>query len=79
MYIYRYIQKLKQTTNLFAHLRRFHIHRVSRQVMFSSPIFIVAEVVFSVYFTAEVIVRYMIYTSTMKLGAGNGDGLERHR
>ena len=29
MYIYRYIQKLKQTTNLFAHLRRFHIHRVS--------------------------------------------------
>lgn len=35
-------------------------------VMFSSPVFIVAEVVFSVYFTAEVIVRYMLYTSTMK-------------
>jgi hypothetical protein len=47
--------------------------------MFSSPVFIVAEVVFSVYFTAEVIVRYMLYTSTMKLSAGNRDGLERHR
>mmetsp|Transcript_69840 Transcript_69840/g.114464 ORF Transcript_69840/g.114464 Transcript_69840/m.114464 type:complete len:601 (+) Transcript_69840:27-1829(+) len=35
-------------------------------VMFSSPIFIVAEVIFSLYFTAEVIIRYMSYVSTMK-------------
>jgi len=35
-------------------------------VMYSSPIFILAEVVFSIYFTVEVIIRYMSYKSTWK-------------
>ena len=35
-------------------------------VMYSSPIFILAEVVFSIYFTVEVSIRYMSYQSTWK-------------
>ena len=75
--IYTYIQ---QPTHLFAQLKCIHTiffsfmnvhHSMSqRQVMFSLPVFIVAEVVFSLYFTGEVIVGYMSYTSTMKLDNG---------
>ena len=47
------------------------------QVMFSPPIFILAEVIFSIYFTAEVIIRYTAYPTTMTLGDQTAEKLNR--